>query len=249
LPQVEGLENPDLFRRLFKKSASDFKELQHFNELPLEERILQDGRLKELEERKVKLDISNPKKWENAYLDSLKKRVYSQIGILCLTERPDDILMWSHYAENHTGFVIGFDTEKTDFFKHKLHEPGEIGELRRVNYSDKRPAVQFPYTEESPDVDIFFTKNKDWEYQAEWRIVRFLSDANTQSKPNIHLFSIPPNCIQEIIFGSNAEKSKEPSIEPTLHLIKNNPALSAIKIKKAHLSRRNYLLDISDFRP
>jgi hypothetical protein len=104
-----------------------------------------------------------------------------------------------------------------------------------------------PYTEESPDVDIFFTKNEDWHYQAEWRIVRFLKDANSQPQPSIHLFSIPPNCIQEIIFGSNAEKTKEPSIEPTLQLIKSNPAFGDIKIKKAHLSRKNYLLDISDF--
>lgn len=247
LPQIEGLENPEFFRRLFRESAANFKKIRHFDELPLEEKIFQEGRLSELEERKVHLDILSSEKWESAYLDSLRKRAHSQVGILCLTERPDDILMWSHYAENHTGFVIGFDTDKTDFFKHKLHEPGEIGELRKVNYSNERPTVQVPYNEDSPDVDIFFTKKEDWEYQAEWRIVRFLRDAQSQPKPGIHLFSIPPNCIQEIIFGSNAEKTKEPSIDQTLELIKNNPAIGDIKIKKARLSRRNYLLDISDF--
>jgi len=247
LPQIEGLENPEFFRRLFKESAANFKESRHFDKLPLAEKIFQEGRLSELEERKVHLDILNSEKWEIAYLDSLRKRAHSQVGILCLTERPDDILMWSHYAEHHTGFVVGFDTEKTNFFKHQIHEPGEIGELRKVNYSNKRPVAQVPYTEESPDADIFFTKNEDWQYQEEWRIVRFLKDADSQPKPGIHLFSIPPNCIQEIIFGSNAEKTKEPSIEPTLQLIKNNPAFGEVKIKKAHLSRKNYLLDISDF--
>jgi hypothetical protein len=106
-----------------------------------------------------------------------------------------------------------------------------------------------PFTEESPDVDIFFTKNADWHYQAEWRIVRFLKDAHSQPKSGVYLFSIPPNCIREIIFGSHAEKTKKPSIEPTLELIKSNSALSDIKIKRAHLSRRNFLLDISDFIP
>ena len=249
LPQIEGLENLEYFRRLFKESAAKFKEVRHFDKLALEEKIFQEGRLNELEERKVQIDVSNPEKWENAYLDSIKRRAFTQVGILCLSERHDDILMWSHYADNHTGFVIGFDTEKTDFFKHKSDEPGEIGELRNVNYSKERPAVHVPFTEESPDVDIFFTKNEDWRYQAEWRIVRFLRDAHSQSKPGIHLFSIPPNCIREIIFGSHAEKTKEPSIEPTLELIKSNPALCDIKIKKAHLSRRNFLLDISDFTP
>jgi hypothetical protein len=137
LPQVEGLDNPEFFRRLFRESAVNFKEVRHFDKLPLEEKVFQEGRLSALEERKVQLDISNSEKWENTYLDSLRKRAFTQIGILCLTERLDDILMWSHYAENHTGFVIGFDTEKTAFFKHKSDEPGEIGELRKVNYSKK----------------------------------------------------------------------------------------------------------------
>src|SRR5712691_10080500 len=35
----------------------------------------------------------------------------AQIGILSLAERPDNIPMWSHYAGNHTGFVIEFDEE------------------------------------------------------------------------------------------------------------------------------------------
>ena len=31
------------------------------------------------------------------------------MGVLCLTERPDNHMMWVNYARNHTGFVIGFD--------------------------------------------------------------------------------------------------------------------------------------------
>src|SRR5450755_3998496 len=104
LPQIEGLENPEFFRRLFRESAANFKKIRHFDELPLEENIFQEGRLSEFAERKVHLDILSSEKWESAYLDSLRKRAHSQVGILCLTERPDDILMWSHYAENHTGF-------------------------------------------------------------------------------------------------------------------------------------------------
>jgi hypothetical protein len=87
LPQVEGLENPDFFKRLFKKSAAEFRETHHFDDLPLEEKIFREGRLNAIGERKVQLDISNSEKWENAYLDSLKARAHSQIGILCLAQR------------------------------------------------------------------------------------------------------------------------------------------------------------------
>ena len=37
----------------------------------------------------------------NTYLEN--------IGILCLTKNPMNPLMWSHYAQSHTGFVIGYD--------------------------------------------------------------------------------------------------------------------------------------------
>lgn len=34
----------------------------------------------------------------------------SIIGLFSLSSIPDNILMWSHYSLNHTGFVVGFDT-------------------------------------------------------------------------------------------------------------------------------------------
>jgi len=29
--------------------------------------------------------------------------------VVCLNEKKDNILMWSHYAKNHTGFCIEYD--------------------------------------------------------------------------------------------------------------------------------------------
>ena len=34
------------------------------------------------------------------------------IGILCLTRNPLNPLMWSHYGQHHTGFVIGYDVNE-----------------------------------------------------------------------------------------------------------------------------------------
>jgi hypothetical protein len=36
-------------------------------------------------------------------------RLRAGLGIFCLTERPNDHLMWVHYARNHSGFVIGLN--------------------------------------------------------------------------------------------------------------------------------------------
>ena len=37
------------------------------------------------------------------------------VGVLSLTEKPDHPLMWSHYANNHSGLVFAFD-ETNEFF-------------------------------------------------------------------------------------------------------------------------------------
>ena len=47
-------------------------------------------------------DTSQINKW-------LAGSFIKSIGVACLTEVPDSILMWSHYAQNHTGYCIGFD--------------------------------------------------------------------------------------------------------------------------------------------
>jgi Protein of unknown function (DUF2971) len=57
----------------------------------------------------------------------------NRLGVLCLTERPDNHLMWVHYAHNHTGFVLGFDAH-APFFR----EDQRV--LRKVVYQ-KGPKV------------------------------------------------------------------------------------------------------------
>jgi len=41
-------------------------------------------------------------------------------GIACFSERVDDILMWAHYSQGHTGFCLEFGTEFPPL--HKAHQ-------------------------------------------------------------------------------------------------------------------------------
>ena len=49
----------------------------------------------------------------NAKNDFQKYR--KQMGVFCITEKKDNILMWSHYTNSHDGFCIGFNTENPFF--------------------------------------------------------------------------------------------------------------------------------------
>jgi hypothetical protein len=85
----------------------------------------------------------------------------------------DSVLMWSHYASNHTGFCI----------EHNFRELGPthplIRQLHPVIYSDK-PFDATPYYRQillNRDFNTLYgiyacvTKSKKSEYEYEWRIV------------------------------------------------------------------------------
>ena len=76
--------------------------------------------------------ISNNKELKNVFVNQLG----NYVGILSLTESPDNIPMWAHYAQVHTGFVLIFRTSSS-FFKgdNKIKFQGL---LNNVKYSNNR---------------------------------------------------------------------------------------------------------------
>ncbi|MEV3817662.1 DUF2971 domain-containing protein [Aeromonas salmonicida] len=108
---------------------------------------------------------------------SLVDNLLSHVGICCFSKEPDNILMWSHYADHHKGFVIEFDvidilddtiTVSSDFIK----EPEYNLMLSKVNYSINMPTRTF--RDEDPtkvSTMYFLTKAIDWEYENEYRCI------------------------------------------------------------------------------
>lgn len=78
-------------------------------------------------------------------------------GMYCMTADPTNILMWSHYANKHTGVCLRFD--------------GYAFEAYPVVYNTERPVVNF-ITQNKEMIDhAVFRKSKLWEYEQEWRII------------------------------------------------------------------------------
>lgn len=104
----------------------------------------------------------NPAMWEALGSDLIQ--VYRhKLGLYCLTERNDSILMWSHYAADHTGYCLEFEaTDDTPVF----------GTAQQVSYADTYPEINFYNTPDSDKVTLsFLTKFTDWSYEREWRII------------------------------------------------------------------------------
>jgi hypothetical protein len=138
------------------------------------------------------------------------------VGILCLSEVRDSLLMWGHYTDNHQGFVIGFDSDHP-FFSKRRSDKDEFGFLRRVDYAHQRPQVTLKNTE-SPV--WFSTKSEQWSYEKEWRIVRVLSEADDKIERSpfpICLFEFPPDAVREIIVGMRSSSRLVSDIRAFAH--------------------------------
>ncbi|MGK0272654.1 MAG: hypothetical protein ACI88H_003327 [Cocleimonas sp.] len=164
------------------------------------------------------------------------------IGVLSLTEKNDNLLMWSHYAHSHRGFCICFDAT-ADFFNRRRSEKDEFYHLRKVRYLAKRPSK--PMMDIS-STEMFLLKSDVWKYEQEWRMCSVLTDADfviEQIVPAAHLFSFPSSVVMEVIVGANADESLMASI---LEILSNETEFSHVKLKRANTSKTDFALEFDD---
>lgn len=112
-------------------------------------------------------------------------RWLAKVGLYCLSSVRDNILMWSHYADQHRGYCLEFEaTDHTYMF----------GEAHPVSYSDDYPSVEFYTVTSSEKVHLsFLSKYRGWSYEQEWRVV------DTRNGPGLR--SYPPELLRGVSFG------------------------------------------------
>ena len=98
------------------------------------------------------------------------RAVAETLGVLCFSSEWDSFLMWSHYAKSHTGICIGYKREG-------LKIEGGSEKALPIQYKPAIIDLRHVYTAQggsiSDEAAIAFlhTKNKDWEYEREWRLI------------------------------------------------------------------------------
>lgn len=130
------------------------------------------------------------------------KLLGDNFGVLSLSRTEKSLLMWSHYASEGRGFVVGFD-EKHSFFRQRDME-GNITKPLPVVYSGKRRKI-IP-NEESSYQKLLCEKALEWAYEEEERLFRtFLTKEDALGKDaygqDIILSELPKETIKEIYLG------------------------------------------------
>ena len=127
----------------------------------------------------------------------------NQFGVFSMSQINDNILMWSHYANQHKGFCIGF-VRKIDNLL------GDIDKTQPVKYDCNYREVNPLDNNGNYDLSIFtkmlFKKAENWKYEKEWRLVYDEGDMEEDL----------PASISSIIFGLRMPEEQKATIRNIL---------------------------------
>lgn len=167
------------------------------------------------DERKKKLKILMETRKKLDFSNSVLKSLADDIGILCLSEINDNILMWSHYSNGHKGFCLEFSYSKNDPF---------FGKSKKVIYKENYPLVNFFDSSPEEQLDaMIFTKARFWKYEKEWRIV--------DHEHGRGLYRFPIKALTGVIFGSQMCDKNKKDIREWIRLNKLKPIFYQALIK------------------
>lgn len=150
------------------------------------------------------------------------------IGLFSLAKANNNILMWSHYAKNHTGFVIGFDTNR-------LSCDYDFDYIAPIKYQKKYPLIKGDEDHTTKFFKKFYTKSKIWKYEKEWRV--------SKNRVKNRVYKVNKDCIKEVILGCNMNQKDSNSI---LQLIKKH-LTNSVDVFKAYKNEDSFKIDIKPF--
>ena len=152
-------------------------------------------------------------------------------GVLSLTECPTDILMWSHYADQHKGFVVEFRVELEGEFAPSIDNLEDIIPLQ-VTYDNKRPVVDLavdPRKYKEENIKVLLTKSPHWSYEKEWRFIDYIRGSG------IHPFSVKKHLVG-VIAGARMNDYQVESLRSTVETAENTFGIS-LELHKAELKK------------
>jgi len=152
------------------------------------------------------------------------------VGIVSLSKNYNNILMWSHYADNHKGLVFEFS---------EIQKYNKISKMIGTSITYKNSYDLLSYTPASKEDQIneleklFLTKHNHWIYEEEFRLIDFSFQGEKE---------FPKEILTSIIFGLNTKQS---DIDHMIQLCKDN-GFEHVKFKKAQKAPGKFALEFID---
>ncbi|MCG7336196.1 DUF2971 domain-containing protein [Sporosarcina sp. ACRSM] len=160
----------------------------------------------------------------NDYVSSISKLHQGKVFASCFSESELSMLMWSHYANNHSGMCIEYDFNEMDMSDEAiwgLHPVDYIEEL--LEFKDYAEEVS-----ENPMLIIqpAISKSIEWSYEKEWRMI-FISEQGVES------FNYKISKPKSVILGARVSEEDKSEV---LEIAKQKN----IPVKQIQLDRSKY---------
>lgn len=166
----------------------------------------------------------------NFIADTMKaanKSTFENLRICCFTTSNKNLLFWSHYANSHKGFCIGFDATVMP-----------ISMAYKVEYSSDYPQILYPMPRDQRAFRSALIKSEDWIYEDEYRSIFFPIGVDRRKLPhNGKSLLIDKNVIKNIYLGARISESDKDTLLAIINKSDFNPV-----IWQASLAENSYSL-------
>lgn len=174
-----------------------------------------------IEQRFAEIDRVMKKNQYKNIPDNISHSYVEKIGVFCLSEKKDHILMWSHYSASHTGFCLEFDAA-AEFF----------GRSQKIVYKSNYPKVNYlKSTQQEQTETCLLTKAIFWKYEQEWRVI------DHDKGPGIKYF--PSELLTGVVIGCRITEENRKKVFKWCNGREYRPKLYEAQVKK-----RKFGLDI-----
>ncbi len=160
------------------------------------------------------------------YMASHNKTYREALGVISLASKPRDILMWSHYAANHTGICLQFEI---------AHDVPVFGNAIPVQYSDEYPIIDWARSFPEDIQSSLLRKFKGWRYEQEYRILE-IDKARTR-------LPYRTEALTAIIYGCRISEESLELVESFLNE-RSLSTNSVVKSYKACLHDSDYQINV-----
>lgn len=158
----------------------------------------------------------------NQFREQFEEFFYNS-GVCCFSETCENLLMWSHYSQNHTGVCLKF--------KQSIKDIGLM--TSTINYVQEFEKKKFFNVNGEAVYHVCFTKSKEWSYEKEIRIVDIFDSGKK---------FFPIEDLEEIILGCRIKKEDIEKIKKCIEPFKH------IKLTKSILSKKSFSLEFENIR-
>ena len=187
----------------------------------------------------VSLLDKSPAGWrkKNEILMDIFRDFYSsKILICCLSVTCDNVLMWSHYAAQHKGMCLVFNSHKAGLIRDNVlpvqyykRYPSNLVDARKID------------TLESLVKQLLAAKSSAWSYEQEWRAFMLNESGGDADNVKGALYQYDPALLAGVVFGINTSSS---DIERVKSALAKGKFPQRVNLYQARAVKDDFTIDV-----